>query len=199
MLLMAGCTASSGVGLQPCEQVRESAETLAGSRAAWAVEAQYGGVMRDAAAEQRLERVLGSIAALDPSLGRVRVRLLACDQINAVSLPGGRIYVTRGLYVRLRRDDWLAAVLAHEFAHLASHDHFKPRCTTQDESLQREVDADVKAGEYLQRAGGNPAAMAEVVHLIQDVLPPGWAERRMHALSRSLAVDSDNLGYARLD
>jgi beta-barrel assembly-enhancing protease len=42
-------------------------------------------------------------------------------QINAFSIPGGYIYIYRGLYDLLTSDDELAAVLGHETAHAAHH------------------------------------------------------------------------------
>lgn len=44
--------------------------------------------------------------------------LLDDTQVNAFALPGGWVYVTRGLLVHLGSDDELAAVLGHESAHV---------------------------------------------------------------------------------
>lgn len=41
------------------------------------------------------------------------------EVINAFALPGGPIYITRGLYDKIGSDDELAAVLAHEIGHVA--------------------------------------------------------------------------------
>ena len=43
------------------------------------------------------------------------------DEINAFSLPGGLIYVCKGLVNFVKSDDELAGVLAHEVAHAAHH------------------------------------------------------------------------------
>jgi predicted Zn-dependent protease len=40
--------------------------------------------------------------------------------INAMALPGGYIYVTRGMLAHLNNEDQLATVLAHEIGHLAA-------------------------------------------------------------------------------
>jgi predicted Zn-dependent protease len=40
--------------------------------------------------------------------------------INAMALPGGYIYVTRGMLAHLNSEDQLATVLAHEIGHLAA-------------------------------------------------------------------------------
>ncbi|MGH8210225.1 MAG: M48 family metalloprotease, partial [Steroidobacteraceae bacterium] len=40
---------------------------------------------------------------------------------NAFSLPGGRIYVSRGTIAQLRGPDEMAAILAHEMGHVVTH------------------------------------------------------------------------------
>jgi predicted Zn-dependent protease len=42
-------------------------------------------------------------------------------EVNAYSLPGGYIYVTKGLYDYVQSDDELAGVLGHEVIHAAHH------------------------------------------------------------------------------
>jgi predicted Zn-dependent protease len=42
-------------------------------------------------------------------------------EVNAYSLPGGYIYVTKGLYDYVQSDDELAGVLGHEIIHAAHH------------------------------------------------------------------------------
>ncbi len=47
-----------------------------------------------------------------------RFGLLNSDAINAFSAPGGRVFITRGLYELPLSDDELAGVLAHEIIHI---------------------------------------------------------------------------------
>jgi predicted Zn-dependent protease len=42
------------------------------------------------------------------------------DQVNAFALPGGHVYINRGLIERTRSQSELAAVIAHEVAHVAA-------------------------------------------------------------------------------
>ena len=42
--------------------------------------------------------------------------------INAVSLPGGRIFITKGLLLKLESESQLAGVLAHETVHVVARD-----------------------------------------------------------------------------
>ena len=44
---------------------------------------------------------------------------------NAFALPGGHIYVSRGMLVLLNTEDELANVLAHEIGHIAARHHLK--------------------------------------------------------------------------
>lgn len=43
--------------------------------------------------------------------------------VNAFSMPGGYVLVTRGMYERMRSESELAGVLAHEIAHVGNRDH----------------------------------------------------------------------------
>ena len=49
-------------------------------------------------------------------------RVVDDKDVNAYSLPGGFIYVNKGLLDYVHSDDELAGVLAHEITH-ASHHH----------------------------------------------------------------------------
>lgn len=46
--------------------------------------------------------------------------LIAKDELNAFTIPGGRIYIFQGLVDKLNSDDEIASVLAHEIGHCAA-------------------------------------------------------------------------------
>jgi len=52
-------------------------------------------------------------------------KVLADDEINAVSLPGGFVYVNKGLIDKVANDDELAGVLAHEAGHIVARHSVK--------------------------------------------------------------------------
>ena len=54
-------------------------------------------------------------------------KILDINEINAMSIPGGTIYVTKGLLNAVESDDELAGVLAHEIAHNSLHHVMKLR------------------------------------------------------------------------
>jgi hypothetical protein len=58
---------------------------------------------------------------LPPTQLKIRVMLIDLPIVNAFSLPGGRIYVTRKMVAFARSDDELAALLSHEMGHILSH------------------------------------------------------------------------------
>ena len=94
-------------------------EIAIGDAVSVAIVARYGGVWRDAAATRRVN-LIGRILARYATRQDLdwRFGLLNSDAINAFSAPGGRIFITRGLYQILPNDDELAGVLAHEIIHI---------------------------------------------------------------------------------
>jgi predicted Zn-dependent protease len=54
-----------------------------------------------------------------------RFAILDTPSINAMAFPGGIVVVTRGLYALLTSEDELAAVLAHEIAHVNRRHQWK--------------------------------------------------------------------------
>lgn len=69
-----------------------------------------------------LEKVGERLARHLPPAGfPVRYFLVESSWPDAFTLPGGRIYITRGLIVQLRNPDELAAILGHEMGHMVTH------------------------------------------------------------------------------
>ncbi len=51
--------------------------------------------------------------------------VLDAPQLNAFAVPGGTIFVTRGLVARMKSEAELAGVLAHEISHVLKKHHLK--------------------------------------------------------------------------
>lgn len=94
-------------------------ERVIGGSVAQEIVGKYGGLVRDEAMARRVNLIGKSLARYGqrPELDW-RFGVLASDSVNAFSSPGGRVFITRGLYDILTTDDALAAVLAHEIAHI---------------------------------------------------------------------------------
>lgn len=81
---------------------------------------QYGGLLRDEAATRRVNLVGRALAYYSsrPAL-EWKFGILDSPSFNGFSAPGGFVFITRGLYELCGdSDDALAAVLAHEIAHI---------------------------------------------------------------------------------
>jgi Zn-dependent protease with chaperone function len=74
------------------------------------------------AALDKLMRRLEAAAALPLTL---RTNVVRRDEANAIALPGGNIYVFRGLIAKADNADEIAGVIAHEIGHIAHRDGTK--------------------------------------------------------------------------
>jgi predicted Zn-dependent protease len=57
--------------------------------------------------------------------GGYHFAVLDTDEINAFACPGGIIFITRGIFEFVENEDELAAVVAHEVAHIVNRDGVK--------------------------------------------------------------------------
>ncbi|MGI5819573.1 MAG: M48 family metalloprotease [Armatimonadota bacterium] len=100
----------------------EEYEKRIGREAAKQVEDEYDRY-EDEEAQAKLDAMVAEIAAATPRPDvEYDVRLLDTEIVNAFSLPGGTIYVTKGLLEEVGSDHELAGVLAHEIAHNCTYD-----------------------------------------------------------------------------
>jgi beta-barrel assembly-enhancing protease len=98
------------------------------------------------------------------------------DNVNAFSLPGGRIYVYEGLINFIQSDDELAAVMGHEISHAALR-HV--------DALKREA----AKGQLLAIpailatifAGSRAGMVLPAVQLTQQSTMSGWSQKAEHA------------------
>ncbi|MCG6857153.1 MAG: M48 family metalloprotease [Salaquimonas sp.] len=85
--------------------------------------AKYGGEYHNAEAEKALALVIGRLISVSDDPSRVyKVTILNTPKVNAFALPGGYVYVTRGLLALADDSSEIAAVIAHEMGHvIANH------------------------------------------------------------------------------
>lgn len=77
-------------------------------------------LLRDSTVERYANDLVSALARNAPG-GRYpyHIKVINAPEINAMSLPGGPMYVNRGLIEAARNEAELAGVLAHEMAHVA--------------------------------------------------------------------------------
>ncbi|WP_182086942.1 M48 family metalloprotease [Aureimonas sp. ME7] len=116
--------------------------------------AAYGGAYSDPKLERMLAGIVGKLNAVSDDPGRAySITVLNSPNINAFALPGGYLYVTRGLLALANDSAEVAAVLAHEMGHVKANHGI--------ERQQREAEAEL-AGRVVTEvlATDNTAARA---------------------------------------
>lgn len=108
-----------------------------------------------------------------------RFGVLDAPQVNAFAVPGGTIFVTRGLVQRMRSEAELAGVLAHEISHVVKKHHLK--------AIQKGAQAEL-AGEALSLAmkDANSEARGKLVRFGTEMYSRG--------LDKSDEMEADRLG-----
>jgi len=100
-----------------------SDEIKLGAQTAKDIESRYR-LVTDPAMVERLNTVVDALVrVVDRQDITYHVKILDIPGVNAVGIPGGWVYVTKGMMKFVRTDHELAAVLAHEFTHVA-HRHY---------------------------------------------------------------------------
>jgi len=89
--------------------------------------AAYGGEYEDAKLETEVMKlVVRLVRASDDPNRSVRLTILNSPAINAFALPSGDLFLTRGIITLANDQSELAAVIAHELAHVTA-DHARQR------------------------------------------------------------------------
>lgn len=78
-------------------------------------------VCHTAGGDGAIAAMLGKLAEGNPDMPPLQVRIYDIPIMNAFTLPGGHIVMTRGLIERATAPEEVAGVLAHEIGHAAHH------------------------------------------------------------------------------
>ena len=94
-----------------------------GNQAASEIDKRFP-ILNDADATRYIERVGARLASSIPSQFRqpafiYRFKLVNASDINAFALPGGPMYVNRGMIEAAKNEGEMAGVMAHEISHVA--------------------------------------------------------------------------------
>ena len=173
-------------------------EVAIGDAAAVQVEKQFE-IFNDVEENHRLQQILNRIVeACDRKDIVYSIKIIDDDKLNAVSLPGGPVYMFKGLMDKLKTDDQLAGVIAHEVGHINARHGIKrlqasygytllqlAAIATKDVdaaqganvlftfvflaySRQDELQADSLGVKYMKKAGYDPMAMLSVLQVLRD-------------------------------
>ena len=153
-LLLAGCgttVVNPVTGRQERTVMDEAAEVAEGRKAHEQVLAEYG-VYANPALQAYVNAVGQKLAAQSHrSQLKWTFTVLDSPEVNAFALPGGYVYITRGIMAYLDSEAELAGVIGHEIGHVTAR-HGAQRATRQ-QSAGLGVLAATVLGAVLEGAG----------------------------------------------
>jgi predicted Zn-dependent protease len=119
-LALAGCARNPVTGGSDVTMVSEKGEIEQGRKAHEQV-IKFFGVYEDQALQDYVNEIGQNLARLShrPEL-EWHFTVVDAEDINAFALPGGYIYITRGIMTYLNSEAELAAVLGHEIGHVTA-------------------------------------------------------------------------------
>ena len=176
----------------------ESAELKKG-RELHAEMLQQNPIYQDLELQAYVEKVGQKMAAVShrPELDYV-FTIIDSPDINAFALPGGFVYVNRGLLTYLNSEAQLAAVLGHEIGHVTARHAVRQQTAARSANAasialifatgvdlrettslisgalisgygrDMELEADSLGAEYLSKAGYDPLAMVQVIEVLKN-------------------------------
>src|SRR5436309_1022489 len=117
---VAGCSTNPATGKRQISFVSTSQEAAMGRESDPAVIAEYG-LYGDSTVQRYADSVGQRVASVShlPTLGW-HFRVLDSPVVNAFAIPGGYIYITRGILAYLNSEAQLAGVLGHECGHVTA-------------------------------------------------------------------------------
>lgn len=124
------------------------------------IEKQFGGKVEDPAMQQYVNSVGMEMArrADRPNMAW-QFAVLKSDQINAFAVPGGYVYITRGLLAKMQNEAQLAGVLGHEAAHIAKR-HSAKQVGNQRVTQGLSIGAGIVGGLFGVGYAGDVASLA---------------------------------------
>ncbi|OWO96532.1 metalloprotease [Rhizobium esperanzae] len=143
--------------------------------------ASYGGEYKDARTERLVARIAGALTAVSENPSQsYRITILNSPAINAFALPGGYLYVTRGLLALANDASEVAAVLSHEMGHVTANHGIERQKREEAEVIASRVVAEVLSSDI---AGKQALARGKL---------------RLAAFSRQQELQADVIGVRML-
>jgi predicted Zn-dependent protease len=177
-LLLAGCNALMGVGTLPTTAVGPDRVKITDAASAEnaRIVAAYGGIYHDPKLEQMLARVVGRVVtSSDRPDQPYSVTILNAPAVNAFAIPGGSVFVTRGLLALANDSSEVAAVIAHELGHITANHAVARQNKARDAMIVSRVVTDV-----LDDSAGKLALAS--------------SQRSLAAFSRQQELEADAIG-----
>ena len=128
---MVACTTNATTGKRQFNSLSRDQEIAMGASATPDMTKEYGGKVASPELQAYVTEVGMKMAKMtegdNPSLPW-EFTLLNSDVINAFALPGGKVFITRGIASKMTNEAQLAGVLGHEIGHVTAR-HINDRYT----------------------------------------------------------------------
>lgn len=182
VVLLAACAVNPATGERQFTGLLPSGqEAELGASEHPKVVAQFGGEYKDPELNALVERVGARLAAVsERPQGPWTFTVLDSDVVNAFALPGGYVYLTRGLLALAEDEAEVAGVMAHEMGHVTGRH-------TAERMSQSTVAGVLTAG--LGAVLGSPI-LAQALNLGSEAVLAGY--------SRGQELEADGLGVRYL-
>ena len=120
LLGLGSCAVNPVSGRQQFSLMSEAQEVQTGREGDSEVRRQYG-IYNDPTLQARISEIGHGLSEHSHRPGLpYRFTILDSTEVNAFALPGGPVYITRGLLAYLNSEAQLAAVLGHEIGHVTA-------------------------------------------------------------------------------
>lgn len=119
---LSGCTTNPATGEQSFTPFMSPSQEMAvGAEEHPKILAEYGGAYRDSAVSAYVSSIGRLLAATTETPNQpFTFTVLDTPDVNAFAVPGGYVYVTRGLMALANNEAELAGVIAHEIGHVVA-------------------------------------------------------------------------------
>jgi predicted Zn-dependent protease len=117
--------------------------------------------------------------------------VLEAESISAFAVPGGYVYISRGLLSRLNSEAELAGVLGHEIAHIVRRHNLEAIKAGLKGSAFAEIGKDLAAEKIARRGGDAFGLKNAAAQLGVDLVKDGLF---LEPLDRSLEFEADRIG-----
>jgi predicted Zn-dependent protease len=171
-----GCAVNPVTGRQDFVMMSEAQELSLGRQAAGQIESQLP-LLEDQPLQQYVQEI-GDLLARHSHRSELgyRFRVVDSPDINAFALPGGYIYVNRGLLAYFNSEADLAAVLGHEIGHVTARHGVRQQSMAMGTGLLAE----------LATLGTGVRAVGDLGNMLGTAMVRGYG--------REMELEADGLG-----
>ena len=121
LLLLGGCATNEATGRKQLQLISEQREIAMGEEAASKFLESYGGPVPSEPIRDYVKGIGHELAKVSERPGLPwKFHAIDSSTVNAFALPGGKVFISRGLLKRMDSEAQLAGVLGHEIGHVTA-------------------------------------------------------------------------------